>query len=68
MLTAGSYNSRVPHANWCKSEEILFNYDTKHGLQVDSSNIYTEDKQIFIKVSTFLFWKKIVFQISMLIN
>ena len=39
--TAGSYNSRVLLANLCKYEEILSKSDTKHDLQVDSSNINT---------------------------
>ena len=50
--TAVSYNTRGPLANYCKSEEIFFKSDTKHDLQVNSSNLGTEDKQICIKVST----------------
>ena len=60
--TAGSYNSRVPLANEYKSEEIVFNSDTKHDLQVDSSNINTEEKQNSIKISTSYIWKNIMFQ------
>ena len=42
----------MPLADKCNLEEILFKSDTKHDLQVDSSNINTEDKQIYIKVLT----------------
>ena len=50
--TAVSYNRILPLTNYCKSEEILFKSDTKHDLQVNSSNLNTEDKQICIKIST----------------
>ena len=52
LNTAASNNRILPLANYCKSEEILFKSDTKHELQVNSSNLCTEDKQICIKVST----------------
>ena len=51
-VTAVSSNRILPLANYCKSKEILFKSDTKHNLQVNSSNQCTEDKQIAIQVST----------------
>ena len=50
--TAVSSNRILPLASYCRSEEILFKSDTKHDLQVYSSNLRTEDKQICIQGST----------------
>ena len=50
MTHMSNYNSRVQLANYFKSEEILFNSDTKHDFHVDCSNINTNDKQLFIKI------------------
>ena len=50
--TAVSSNRILPLANYCRSEEILFKSDIKHDLQVYSSNLETEDKQICINVLT----------------
>ena len=52
LLTAVSSNRILPLAIYCRLEEILFKSDSKHDLQVYSSNINTEDKQICISVST----------------
>ena len=50
--TEVSSNRILPLANYCRSEEILFKSDKKPDLQVYSSNLCTEDKQICIKVLT----------------
>ena len=52
LVTATSQNSTVPVTNLCKSNEFLFNSDTKHDLQVDSSNTNALGKQYCIKVLT----------------
>ena len=60
--TAVSYNRILPLTNYCKSEEVLFKSDTNCELQVKSSNINAEDKQICIKVSTFFIGRILCFR------
>ena len=62
------HNSTVPFTNLCKFGEIMSNFDTKHDLKVDCSNINAQDKKNCIKVSTYIIWKSVMFKISMLFN
>ena len=59
MNTAESKNRIAPVTNLCKSGEILSNFEITHDLQVNSSVMNKQDKQICIKVSTSYIWKNI---------